>query len=492
MPTRILVIDDSPTIRKVVRAILERRGYETVDAADGQLGLDALSDEARFDVVLLDFVMPKMNGYQFCRAVRSEERFRNLPVILMSAKSDKIREQFVLQTGAVDAITKPFDSQALVAVIENVLQRVAQGKVRPNGFDLEEAPSSSHKLEEALAPARAAVEFGTRLARSIAPVLAKLPESAVGDEALIAGALVSKLGVDTLREIARSSRDFASGPLVLYGDLAALPIGAILQMLQVERQSGILEIVRPALDRTEASVVRAWQSVARDTGSRAHSEMAGSSEVTITWRNGLVDLVQSHGAGDEFRLGRFFVEEGLVSPEEIESMLRRRDSKPPLDPGQNADKPVLGDMLLEAERVTEEELKVALVRQASELIYEVLRWQKGRFEFLHANPSPLAERAKLSLPVASVVMEGFRRVDEWRGVESTLGSFESVLKRDPMAIEALGLERLSRSERAVLDTIDGERTIRETIGACFLSSFDTCRILSQFLEARVVRRVDEV
>jgi hypothetical protein len=85
-------------------------------------------------------------------------------------------------------------------------------------------------------------------------------------------------------------------------------------------------------------------------------------------------------------------------------------------------------------------------------------------------------------------MEGFRRVDEWRVVETSLGSFESVLQRDPMAIQALGAERLARPEKLVLDTIDGERTIREVVAASHLSSFDACRILGQFLEARVVRR----
>jgi hypothetical protein len=145
-------------------------------------------------------------------------------------------------------------------------------------------------------------------------------------------------------------------------------------------------------------------------------------------------------------------------------------------------------MLLADGRVTEDQLRGALVRQASELLYELLRWQRGRFEFRHQPPSPQADRAKLSLPIASIVMEGFRRVDEWRVVEASLGSFESVLQRDPMAIEALGVERLSRPEKLVLDTIDGERTVREIIAASHLSSFDACRILTQLLEARVVRR----
>src|SRR5262245_35196528 len=111
---RILVVDDSATLRRVVCAILERNGFDTVSAADGQAALESLEDSQapRPDLVLLDFVMPRMNGYQFCRAIRQKDDTCQMPVVLMSAKGDRIRDQFVQQTGAVDAITKPFDAQA--------------------------------------------------------------------------------------------------------------------------------------------------------------------------------------------------------------------------------------------------------------------------------------------------------------------------------------------------------------------------------------------
>src|SRR5689334_20524930 len=130
-PARILVVDDSPTILKVVSSILARHGYEPTIARDGLSGIELLKKGSKFDLVLLDFVMPRMNGYQFCRELRSSPAHRALPVVLMSAKGDKIRGQFVQQTGAVDAITKPFDSRALVAVIEGALAKTAEGRARP-------------------------------------------------------------------------------------------------------------------------------------------------------------------------------------------------------------------------------------------------------------------------------------------------------------------------------------------------------------------------
>src|SRR5271166_5746305 len=140
MPTRVLVVDDSPTIRKVVSAVLERHGFAAAQAADGQAALEKLleaadvrgdgEDAAPIDLVLVDFVMPRMNGFQFCRAVRENGRLRTTPIVLMSAKSDRIRDHFVKQTGAIDAITKPFDAQALIAVIENAIRRQEEWRAR--------------------------------------------------------------------------------------------------------------------------------------------------------------------------------------------------------------------------------------------------------------------------------------------------------------------------------------------------------------------------
>jgi hypothetical protein len=93
----------------------------------------------------------------------------------------------------------------------------------------------------------------------------------------------------------------------------------------------------------------------------------------------------------------------------------------------------------------------------------------------------------LGLPVAAIVMEGFRRVDEWRLIEGSI-HFDEVLLCDHVALDALGSETLTGRERAVLDAIDGEKTVREIIAQVDLSSFDACKILYQFLQSRLVRQ----
>src|SRR6516162_2067846 len=181
MAARILVVDDSSTIRKVVCSILDRHGFDVVPAADGASALDILSrgegeERQKFDLILLDFIMPRMNGFQFCRALRNREDLRKMPVLLMSAKSERIREQFVQQTGAVDAITKPFDAQALVAVIEGALTKPAEGRARPvpEGAKMPD----ENTIGESRRPAqlakqhrqKTAIDVAQRVAHAVTPV----------------------------------------------------------------------------------------------------------------------------------------------------------------------------------------------------------------------------------------------------------------------------------------------------------------------------------
>lgn len=518
MATRILVVDDSPTIRRVVSTILERHGYDPSLASDGQDALDVLvSGEVKADLVLVDFVMPRMNGYQLCRAMRDHSaELAQIPVVLMSAKGDRIRDQFVQQTGALDAITKPFDAQALVAVVENALRKVNTSRAssaRLPDVDPDDMPTGVARSPASVPPEAIPAEHETRrtnVAQIVGQKLAQIATRALEDKPDARGpeltaALSERLSKEAIVEMVEAVRDLVKDQgdtSVLSGDLSVIPIGAVLQLLQAENQSGVL--------------------VCR----------GGGVEIVATFRDGLIDLVQSSGASDEFRLGRYFVEEGILTPAQIDEVIRaRKDAVPPAEESNEAlplsrvlvkDSPStpdtareerqgprtlpgspelierlaavsaqpkpLGMMLLAAGKIVESQLRAALAKQSNELLYDVLRWSRGRFELRRDPPTELAENARLSLPVASVVMEGFRRVDEWRVLERTLGSFDAVLLRHDDAFGTLDIASLPPREKLVLDLVDGERTVRQIVAASHMSSFDACRVLVQFLEARVLRR----
>ncbi|MFT3774316.1 MAG: response regulator [Minicystis sp.] len=454
-PARVLIVDDSPTILKVVSAILARHGYEPVVARDGLAGIELIKKGQKFDLVLLDFVMPRMNGYQFCRELRSNQAHRALPVVLMSAKGDKIRGQFVQQTGAVDAITKPFDARALVAVIEGALAKTAEGRARPipEGAKMPEEET----IAESLRPAqlakqqrmKTAVEVAQRVASAVTPALMALSPTERETEALVMGAIARSMTSDVVDGLAQTLRDVESEAGVkelMGGDISAIPLAEILQLLQLQRQTGVLRV----------------------SNARA--------AVTISIRQGLVDFVQARGLADEFRLGRYFVEQGAVTRDQLDEVLSTKVAG-----GQ-----LIGEALVESGQVTKEALTEALAKQSSELVYDVLRWPYGRFSFTREPFRPEADEAKLGLGIAGLVLEGFRRVDEWRLMEGTI-NFDQVVFVDTAALEAVGEEKLTRTDKLVLGAVDGMRTVNEVIKESSVSSFDAIKAVYQFLQSRVLR-----
>jgi hypothetical protein len=102
--------------------------------------------------------------------------------------------------------------------------------------------------------------------------------------------------------------------------------------------------------------------------------------------------------------------------------------------------------------------------------------------------NPAAVKAALGLPCGALVMEGFRRVDEWRLIEGSF-DFDEVLYCDQVAIERMwDSSSLTNQEQRVLEVIDGERTVREIVDVMGGSAFELCKILYQFLNSRLVRR----
>src|SRR2546423_923700 len=129
MPS-VLVIDDSPTILKVVQMVLTKAGYDVRTATDGEQGIQS-AREQRPDVILLGFVMPRMNGYQVCRILSDTPELSSVPVVLMSAKGDQVGERFVRVMGIVDYITKPFSPDAISAVVSHTIEKYARAPGSP-------------------------------------------------------------------------------------------------------------------------------------------------------------------------------------------------------------------------------------------------------------------------------------------------------------------------------------------------------------------------
>ena len=129
--------------------------------------------------------------------------------------------------------------------------------------------------------------------------------------------------------------------------------------------------------------------------------------------------------------------------------------------------------------ITEAQLKQAMARQISEVIYETLRWTQGQFAFrsLPAESFPaLARDAALGISVDSLLLEGFRRVDEWRVIEREIGDFDLVFVPNESRIAEVARGQLTRDEIAVLEFVNGKTPVKDIIRALRLGSFDVSKI----------------
>ena len=118
----VLVIEDEKDVRKVLECRLKSGGFDVYSAADGPTGLK-IADEKNPDVILLDWIMPKMNGFETARELRSRLETAVIPIILLTGRQDKESELRGIDAGADDYITKPFDSDKLLARIKMLLRR---------------------------------------------------------------------------------------------------------------------------------------------------------------------------------------------------------------------------------------------------------------------------------------------------------------------------------------------------------------------------------
>jgi CheY-like chemotaxis protein len=117
----LLVVDDNETNRDILSRILERRGHRLTAAASGQEALAALASR-RFDLALLDIVMPEMNGFELLRRMKADESMREVPAIFISALDDAQGKVQAFRAGGVDYVTKPFQAEEVVARVENQLE----------------------------------------------------------------------------------------------------------------------------------------------------------------------------------------------------------------------------------------------------------------------------------------------------------------------------------------------------------------------------------
>lgn len=448
----VLVIDDSPTITKVVQLVLTKAGYEVISAPDGEAGLIA-AREHKPTLILLDFVMPRMNGYQFCRELNADAALKDIPVVLMSAKGDQVGERFVKVMGIVDYITKPFSPEAITAVVQHTITKYRPGKIEDisslvdpqlladQDLRATESTAAAAALTEALHAALAATPDGTRSASldvdAWQRILTSVPASKL-------------LGLAHAQAFA------------LVGELRTVPLAEVLHLLDAQEQSGVLTVVR------------------------------GTARIDLFFRRGRIDQAVGRNVGEDLLLGRFILDKELMAEADFAAFCSdaAQTALPPaaatFELGDRAR--LLGQLLVRAGKLSDADLRDCLARQSSELVYEALRWRHGQFEFAAKELPPLVRETNLSLDVEAVLMEGYRRVDEWHLIERVIENFDVVFLRNEDAVGQMGRGRLTREELAVLELVNGKHSIKDIIRKSRMGSFEVSKLLFRLLSVRLIRR----
>ncbi len=468
----LLVVDDSPTILKVVESALARAGFQVDTALNVESGM-ALARARRPAVILIDSLLQGDEGdnetastpkdrqgptgsFHLCGALAADAQLSRTPVVLMTAKGEDLETRYAQASNVIDYITKPFSPDAVLAVVTHAIEKTRTAAPSPGTNSrggTEERSVVAQALSRSTAPASGNVldRFRDALAERLEPHwrksgtrdLTEICKRALPDDALTALLAIVGLGA--------SGAD-TDGDTDLSGQLAATSLSEILTLLGQQSQTGTLRVF------TEGA------------------------RVEIFFRKGHIDFAAAVGVAEEFLLGRFAVASGDIAPDALARVLDARarlSEKPPL----------FGRDLVDRGLITSDQLKSAMRRQTAELVYESLRWSRGTFRFRRSDELPeLAQEAALAIAVDALLLEGFRRVDEWRLIERDIQSFDLVFVRAEDRIADLPRGTLTRDEIAVLDALSGKNSVRDVVRSLRMGSFDVSKILYRLLRTKLIRR----
>ena len=396
----ILVVDDSPTILKLVELTLAKAGFHVSTADCGEHGILAATEQPP-DLLLLDYLLPDLNGDDVCRAISGNVALASVPVVVMSAKGEEAGTCFSNLASVVDILPKPFSPDALLAVVNHALEK--------------RGPQ----------PEPVARETSDHL--DVSGLLPKTQEDKP------AGLPIGPDGA------------------ALLGDLAVVSIADVLLLLQDRQHSGALHLV----------------------GSEA--------SIDIFVNKGRIDFASARGVADEFLLGHFLVRSGQIERVQLDEVLAQRSATP----GGG----LLGADLCRRGLISEAGLRTAMAQQTTALVFEGLRWGEGHFSFHPgAEPSPAAREATLGLPIDGLIMQGLRRVDEWRVIGQEIDNFDMVFVRNEDKIASFDDHRLLREEAAMLELVNGKNTVRDLIRMSKMGSYDVTQVLFRFLRCKFIRR----
>jgi len=409
---KVLLVDDSPTVRRLGELILTQEGYSVYTAEDGEQGLD-LAKKIRPAVILVDFIMPNMNGHSFCRLIREDQSMQEVPLILISSKGESVGQAFEKEFGVLYYFSKPFEPEDLIKKLEEVLKDIV----------IEEPVAETPKSVEggAMVPPGVLHEMIDKLLRQYFQKDFPLLMRNVMTDMLSEAGLIKKAGV------------------VFSGDLAEVPLPDIINFAFNSRLSGRLTIFSPGM----------FGEIFIDSGMFVFA----SCSTKGTKQPFLTDLMRKQKilkADDD-------------TIRDVVTAAREKNLP-------------IGRMLVEKGLVNEQQLMEALRVHAQDAVSTILEAKAGSF-FLERDELPTnLHDVTVRVPLINVLMEGLSHMDERHLAATEFKDESMVLVRLITNEDALETVQLKQRELEIFALIDGRKPLSDIIAASQLNPLETKRI----------------
>jgi DNA-binding response OmpR family regulator len=436
---KILDIDDSPTVQRLIEMILTTQGYQVVLASDGEEGVAKAKSE-RPAVILVDFVMPKMNGFQVCKALKEDPEFADTPIILVTSKGDKVGSKFVDVLGITEYFTKPFQPEELLAKIREVIDK-RKPTLQPTPPPPPPTTTLSVKTPDRETRQPLASGPGVQAAQNVVETMVRNIVEQTLDEFV-----KSKLPQIIQQELAKV-RPGSGTSAGIQGNLASVPIVEVMQMLGLQRQTGKLVISK------------------------------NGDVIEIYFEDGLVVFgATSNNGSAAASLEGLLKKACRLEEDSMQHVLRIADMT-----SQPIDSILVQEKLLNAKTFGD-----CLRRYTESAVYKVMTWKQGAFSFEKEAP-PVFSNA-IHLKVDDLLLEGARRADEWSLIQQKIPDFDMVFEPLIGNADELATRGMSDNDIKVFSQVNGRRTVQDIIDQAGLSEFEVTKSMFILLSVNLVRK----
>jgi CheY-like chemotaxis protein len=431
---KILDIDDSPTVQRLIEMILSSQGYQVVLASDGEEGIVKAREE-RPAVILVDFVMPKMNGFQVCKTLKEDPDFRDTPIILVTSKGDKVGSKFVDVLGITEYFTKPFQPEELLAKIREVIDKRQEAAQPLPLREPVQAPlrESRAALEQPL-PGINPPHTGSAIEATVRSIV----------DQVLTEFIKTTLPELIRKELAKPQHAESAG---IHGNLASVRIVEVLQMLGLQRQTGRLVINRSSGDAVE-----------------------------VYFKDGFIVFATSIIAGNKAWHEGLLKKTCRLQDDSFRHVLRIAEMT-----SQPIDRVLVQERLFDPKTFSD-----CLRRHTESAVYKIMAWKDGEFFFEKAMP-PVFDNP-VQLKVDDLLLEGARRADEWSLIQQKIPHFEAVFEPIISNAEELSTRGMSDIDLSVFRYVDGRRTIQNIIDTLSIGEFEVVKSMFILLSVNLIRR----